>query len=69
MVRRLLSYMRDRKRADLADVYSAVWGRDYALAGRGAIPTAVSKANSFLAKVGWPHHLHKVHGEPELRWE
>jgi hypothetical protein len=54
LVRRLLTYMQGRKRADLRDLCPAVWARDYADLSESARETATSKANRFLLKRAYP---------------
>jgi hypothetical protein len=69
LVRRLLTYMRGRERADLADLCNEVWGKHYAHMTDNSIHTAICKANSFLLKKQCPRQLHKSRGEPQVRWE
>jgi hypothetical protein len=69
LVRRLLAYMSQRERGDLADLSHHVWGRDYADLSESARATAMSKANHFLRRRQSPRLLAKVPGEQFLRWE
>jgi hypothetical protein len=66
--RRLLTYMRDRPRANLTDVSEAVWGKGYSDVGESAVNTAVCKANRFLRKRQSRRALHKRRGEPVIYW-
>jgi hypothetical protein len=66
--KRLLLYMRGRDRANLDDVFPAVWEREYE-AGKSDVSTVLSKANNFLSKQQWPHTLHKKRGERVIYWD
>jgi hypothetical protein len=67
LVRRLLQYMNERPRADLADICPKVWGKDAADVSPSALHSAIHKANVFLSKRE-RRTLEKVRGEPSLRW-
>jgi hypothetical protein len=69
LVRRLLTYMHGREKADLRDLCPVVWGKDYADVSDPARETATSKANRFLSKRGSRRTLHKASGEPILCWQ
>ena len=61
--------MRDREETDLDGLCKDVWNEEYANVTDSARETAISKANNFLSKRQSRYSLHKVSGEPFLRWE
>jgi hypothetical protein len=66
--RKILRHMHGRENADLHDFVEAVWGADLVKVNEGAIDTAISRANSFLAKSNHGRRLERVRGEPIVRW-
>jgi hypothetical protein len=68
VVSKLLLYMHRRERADLEEVFPAVWEKEYE-AGKGDVQAALHKANNFLVKRQWSRTLHKRRRESEIYWE
>jgi len=65
--RRLLRHMHERESDQIANFTDIVWEKDNV--SEGAIHTAISRANSFLRKHGYPKFLIKVRGEKIIRWQ
>jgi hypothetical protein len=72
MTRRLLTYMRGRRRASLEEVSREVWEREYYGSNPptdNAFSIQISRANTFLAMRGWTEELKRPRDERFIRWE